>query len=145
MLEFGERCPEALQHFGTGWRDSIDPRVSGPFRLGRAEPAASCHPREQRVQCARAQSIAVTMQLLQHPMPIHTLLFRVMKDVNLPEREQEFPHHGIIHGNYSNTDMSGCGLVFPRPDLDARTQFVGTAPRNFIAGFQVTEYLDKRS
>jgi hypothetical protein len=29
--------------------------------------------------------MAVPLQLLQHPLPVHTLLFRMVQDVDLPE------------------------------------------------------------
>jgi hypothetical protein len=43
------------------------------------------------------------MKFLQHPMPIHTLFFGVVKDVNLPERQQKLTNDGIGHWHDAGT------------------------------------------
>src|SRR5262245_11154026 len=102
MLELRERGPESLQHFGSFRCNSIHPRVFRTLGLRRAKPSATCHPREQRIQRPRAQAIAVSMEFLQHPVSVHALLFGVVEDVNLPEREQELTDDGVLHDKYPN-------------------------------------------
>ena len=84
------------------------------------------------------------MQLFEHPMPVYALLFGVVEDVNLPEREQELTDDGVLHGQYPNIMRSRRRRVFTRPHLRARAQLVGAAARDFIAGFQVAEDFHER-
>jgi hypothetical protein len=37
------------------------------------------------------------MELFQHPLAVHTLLFGMVQDVDLPERKQELANDGISH------------------------------------------------
>jgi hypothetical protein len=39
----------------------------------------------------------VPLQLLQHPLPVHTLLFRMVQDVDLPESKKELADDGVGH------------------------------------------------
>ena len=55
------------------------------------------HAREQGVERAGAQSIAVALQLVEHPLAVDAVLGGVMEDVDLPEAEQEFPNHWVAH------------------------------------------------
>jgi hypothetical protein len=84
------------------------------------------------------------MQLLEHPVPVYALLFGVVEDVNLPEREQKLTDDRIVHSKYPNAMRSRRRLVITRPYLGARAQFVGAVPRDFIAGFQVSEHFHER-
>ncbi len=65
-------------------------RVDLVLQFGqRTQPAAAGHSGEQWIQGARTQSIAVALQFLEHPLPVHTPVFRVVQDVDLPESKQE--------------------------------------------------------
>jgi len=85
MLQFGERRSQALQHFSAGGSDSIHTGVTRSLGLRCTQPSSASHSREQRVQRAGAQSVAVPLQFLEHPLPVHTLLLGMVQDVDLPE------------------------------------------------------------
>ena len=85
------------------------------------------------------------MQLFEHPMPVYALLFGVVEDVNLPEREEKLTNDGILHSQYPNATRLRRRLVVTRPYLGARAQFVGAVPCDFVAGFQVSEDFYERA
>ena len=96
------KCAEYLpQDLTTARRQSIHARAAATRGFGRAKPTAVRHPREHRVQRARAQTIAVAMQFFQHPLTVDPLLARVVKDMHLPESEEELTNHRIAHGGAS--------------------------------------------
>ena len=37
------------------------------------------------------------LQFLQHPLPVHPLLFGMVQDVDLPESKQELADDGVSH------------------------------------------------
>jgi hypothetical protein len=39
----------------------------------------------------------VSLQFLQHPLAVHTLLLSVVEDVDLPEAKQELADDGVSH------------------------------------------------
>jgi hypothetical protein len=39
----------------------------------------------------------MVVQLFQHPLSVHTVLFRMVQDVNLPESKQELADDGVSH------------------------------------------------
>ncbi len=94
MLQFVERRTQTPQDFCAGRRDAIDARIAGFLRFGRTQPSTTSHAREQRIERAGAQPVSMALQFLEHPLPVHALLLRVMQDVNLPERQQELTNEG---------------------------------------------------
>ena len=70
----------------------------GPLGFGGSKPAALGHPREDWIERARTQSIAVLLQLLEHPLAVHAVLVSVVKNVDLPEGEEELAHNRVAHG-----------------------------------------------
>jgi hypothetical protein len=44
----------------------------------------------------------VTLEFFQHPLAVHSLLFRMMQDVDFPESEQELADDWVAHP-YSST------------------------------------------
>ena len=91
-----QRLAQALQYLRPRWRDPVDacvPRASG---LVGAQPPARRHARQDRIQRARAEAIAVMPQFLQHPLTVDTVFFRVVEDVNLPEGEQKLTYHRVV-------------------------------------------------
>jgi len=85
MLQLGQRRAQALQDLSTRWRDPVHTCVTRSLGFRRTQPTTASHPGEQRIQRAGTQSITVPLQLLQHPLPVHTLLFRMVQNVDLPE------------------------------------------------------------
>jgi hypothetical protein len=85
VLELGQRRAQPLQYLSTRWRDPVYTCVTRSLGFRRTQPTTASHSGEQRIQRAGTESIAVPLQLLQHPLPVHTLLFRMMQNVDLPE------------------------------------------------------------
>jgi hypothetical protein len=85
VLQLGQRRTQAHHHYSTRGRDSIPARVTRPLGFGCTQPSSVSHSRQQRVQRARTQTITVPSQLLQHPLSVHALLFRMMQDMDFPE------------------------------------------------------------
>src|ERR1700733_11068916 len=79
-IELIERFADPIQHLLAGRGETVDPRRLGPLGFRGSKPAARGHPRQHRIQRARAQAIAVALQLLEHPLAIDTLLVSMMKD-----------------------------------------------------------------
>ena len=100
-IELIERLADPIQHLVPARGETVDPRRLGPLGFRGSKPAARGHPRQHRIQRARTQAIAVALQFLEHPLAVDTLLVGMMKDVNLPEREQELADDRIAHGSRS--------------------------------------------
>ena len=47
--------------------------------------------------------MAVSMQLLEHPLTVDAMLVRVVKNVDFPEREEELSYDRIAHDANHNT------------------------------------------
>jgi len=101
VVQLVKRAEDLLQNLTTARRQSIHARAAATLGFGRAKPTAVRHPGEHRVQRARAQAIAVTMQFFQHPLTVDPLLARVVEDVYLPESKEELTNHRIAHGGAS--------------------------------------------
>ena len=96
--ELVERCEKAIEHVASARREPIYPRRARPGRLDRPQPAPLRHPRQHGIQRPRAQPVSVVMELFQHPVAVHAVRFAcVVQDVDLPERQQEFPRDRIAH------------------------------------------------
>jgi hypothetical protein len=39
----------------------------------------------------------MVLQFLEHPLPVHTLIFSVVQDVDLPESKEELADDGVGH------------------------------------------------
>ena len=89
---------KALEYFVTAGRQAIDAGGLRSFRLGCPQPATLSHAREDRIQRSRTQAVPVMVQLFQHPLAIDTAsVSGMVKDVNLPEPQQEFSRYRIAH------------------------------------------------
>src|SRR5262249_50712855 len=89
---------ELLQHVVAPSRESIDASRLGPLRFLSAQPPTLRHTREDGVQSSRTQAVAVMVQLLEHPLSVDAAsIGGVIEDVNLPERQQEFPRNRVAH------------------------------------------------
>jgi hypothetical protein len=97
-IQFVERMTKLLEHVMTAGRQPIDARRLRSFGLGRAQPPTLSHAGEDRIQRSRTQAVAVVMQLFEHPLAVHAAsVSGMVKDVNLPERQQEFSRYRIAH------------------------------------------------
>ena len=97
-VQLVERGLNPFQNLVTLRREAIHPGILGAFRLGGAKPAALGHARQDRIQRARTEAIAVVAQFLEHPLTVDaTSVGRVVEDVNLPEREEELTRNWITH------------------------------------------------
>jgi hypothetical protein len=79
------------------------------------------------------------LQFLQHPLSVHTLLFSMVQDVDLPESEQEFANDGVTHEDPLALRALGRRFASSWMHLGARTQFVRAASSNFITGLEIAE------
>jgi hypothetical protein len=98
LRQFAERVADLIEDDTPAGRQAIDPRAFQPLGLRGTQPSAPGHPRENRIERARTQVIAVVLELLEHPLAIDTLLLGMMKNVDLPEREEKLSHDRIAHG-----------------------------------------------
>src|SRR4030042_6139547 len=82
------------------------------------EPAALFHPVEQRIERARAHLVTVAPKLAEHPLAEDGLRLGVVKDVDLPERQQdlvlELLHGASYYDNRSRLSTS-CQSRMSRP------------------------------
>ena len=90
-----QRGESSTQDFVAPGCEAINPRSFGAFRLRRPQPAALRHARQHRVQRARTQAVPMAVQFFEHPLTVDALFIRVMKNVNLPECQQEFADNRI--------------------------------------------------
>ena len=97
LRQFAEGVTDLIEHHTAAGRQAIHPRAFQPLGFRGTQPSAPGHPRENRIERARAQAIAVVLQFLEHPVAIDTLLLSVMKDMNFPENEEKLAHDGIAH------------------------------------------------
>jgi hypothetical protein len=96
-IQLVQRLVEPIQD-GVPLRcQTVHPGRFGPLGFGRSKPAAPGHPREDWIQRTRTQSIAVLLQFLEHPLPIHAVLVGVVQNVDLPEGQEELAHDRIAH------------------------------------------------
>ncbi len=96
-IQLIERVENLLQHLMTARREAVNPRRRGAFWFRRAKPAALRHSRQHRIERPRTQAIAVVVQLVQHPMTINALFSSMVKDMDLPEREEKLANDWIAH------------------------------------------------
>jgi hypothetical protein len=94
-----ERLANPVQHLVPASREPVDPRGFGPLGFCGSKPAARGHPRQHRIQRAGTQAIAVMLKLLEHPLSVDALLAGMMKDMDLPEGQEELADNGIAHGS----------------------------------------------
>ena len=93
-----ERRPELIENLMAARREVVDASGLGSPGLGGPKPAALRHPRQDRIQRAGTQPIAMVVQFLEHPLSVHTAsVSRMVQNVNLPEAEQELTGNGIAH------------------------------------------------
>ena len=86
-----------LEDLVTARRETVDARRLRALRLRRAQPTAFRHSRQHRIERPRTQAIAVVVQFFEHPMSVDALFGGVVKDVDLPEGEQELANDWIAH------------------------------------------------
>ena len=115
-IQLIERAHDPRQHFVTARCETVHASAFGAPRLRRTQPAVLCHAGQHRIQRPGAQVIAVVVQFLEHPLTVDALAGRVVKNVNLPEREHELTNDWIAHGP---------------PIIASR----------FVIGFRVSQYL----
>ena len=122
-VQLVECMAKLLQDFVAAGCESIHASAFRSLGLRRAQPAASRHPCQDGIQRPRAQPIAVVVQFLEHPLAVDaSSVSRMMQDVNLPERQQEFPRNRIAHQG---------GMIAPR--LRNR-KTIKTRARGLVAG-----------
>ena len=88
-IQFVQRVEDLSEDLVTVRREAVQPRRLGTFRFRRAQPAAPGHSREDWIQRAWTQAIAMFLELLKHPLTVHPPFGGVVEDVDLPEGEQE--------------------------------------------------------
>ena len=96
-IQLVQRLAEPIQDVVPSGCETVDAGRFGPLGFGRSKPAALGHPREDWIQRTRTQSIAVLLQFLEHPLPIHAVLVGVVQNVDLPEGKEELAHNRIAH------------------------------------------------
>jgi hypothetical protein len=119
-VQLVECCAHPIEHGMALWRETVHAWTFRALWFRRAQPAMAGHSRQHRVQRTGTQAVAVAVQLLQHPLAIHALLGGVMKDVDLPEGEEEFTDNRVLHepGDHSTGDPSSTyGLLRPQNDV----------------------------
>src|SRR5579872_4695822 len=67
-VQLVERGVHAREDLPSARGQAVDAGAFRPLRVRGAEPAALRHARENRIQRARAQAVAVMAQLLEHPV-----------------------------------------------------------------------------
>lgn len=95
--------------------EAIHPGGFGPLGFCRTKPPAPGHARKHRIERARAQTIAVMVEFLQHPLTVDAApIGRMMKNVDLPEGEQELTGDGITHSlaMISPRNRSRCSITY---------------------------------
>src|SRR5512138_805742 len=91
-IQLAQGVLDAVQHGRPLRRQSVDTRLVPTPRLIGPQPTPSRHARQDGIESAGADAIAVAVELFQHPLAVHTpILGGVMQDVDLPERQQELP------------------------------------------------------
>jgi hypothetical protein len=85
------------------------------------KPSIPFHSLEQRIQRARAEIVAVSPQLREHPLTNHRLLGCVVKNVDLPEAEQDFPRNQLAVGYWHATTLDGMTASCKIRSREART------------------------
>src|ERR1035437_10124946 len=98
LVEFADLFSNQFEHLlSLGSEPVILARPFAGAWVGAAfEPAQPFHPRQQRIQGARADVVTVVAQLGEHPMPVQRFLAGVVQDVRLPETQQDFAAD-VIH------------------------------------------------
>jgi hypothetical protein len=85
------------------------------------------------------------LQLLKHPLSVHTLLLRVMQDVDLPKSQQELTYDRVTHRSSLYSDRLRRRFGFSRAHVSPGSQLVGAASCDFIARPQIAEHFHQRS
>jgi hypothetical protein len=139
LRQFAEGVSDLIEDDATAGRQPKHPCAFRPLGLRGTQPPAPGHSRENWIERARTQVIAVVAQFLEHPLAIDALLLSMMKDVNLPEREEKLPHDGIAH----------FGMIAAEGDLLQPTSSIAAPGRNheslfdtFDAGLSSVEQPD---
>src|SRR6516164_9340359 len=89
-IQFIQRILHSFEHRAAAQRQMVHARSTPSAARRRAQPPTPGHSTENRIQRPWAQSVTVVVKLLKHPLAVDAALSRVMQDVNLPERQQEF-------------------------------------------------------
>src|SRR5262245_15150686 len=97
-IQFVQRIEDPVEDVATAGCQAVDTRRLGTLRLRRTQPATGRHPRQHRIQRARAQAVTMVMQLFEHPLTVHTPFGGMVENVNLPEGEEELTNDWIAHG-----------------------------------------------
>src|SRR5688572_25509679 len=91
VVEFDHRLAENLQDGGATVRQVVVP--SAPFSIShsglRTQPPIALQTLQERIERPRADVVAVASQLGEHPLTDDRMLGRVMKDMDLPEAQQD--------------------------------------------------------
>ena len=97
-IQLVECVPKLLENIMAARRQPIHPsRLRSPGFSG-AQPSPLGHARQNGIQRSRTQAVAMMMELLEHPLPVDAApIGGMVQDVNLPERQQEFPRYRIAH------------------------------------------------
>ena len=134
FVKLVEGVANLREHAVSSRGQPVDPRLFRARGFSRAQPAALGHAREHRIQGPRAQSIAVTVELFEHPLTVHALFVGVVQDVDFPKCEQKLPDHGIAHCGDDSTPLKfpGGRVIFhavglcPPPVRSRRVRFLCT-------------------
>jgi hypothetical protein len=119
-IQFIQRGHDPLEHFVTARCETVHAGTFGAPRLGCTEPSALRHAGQHRIERARTQVIAVMVQFLEHPLTVDALTGRVVKDVDLPEHEQELTDDRVAHDPAIITSPFVIGFrLFQRVDIVA--------------------------
>ena len=96
-----ERVLHLREHFATTGCQAVDARARRPLRLRRPEPPTLRHARQDGIERARTQSVAMAVQLFKHPLAVDPILVCVVEDVDLPESQEKFTDDRIAHARES--------------------------------------------
>src|SRR5262245_24000374 len=96
-IQLVQRLEDPVEDVATAGCQAVDTRRLGTLRLRAAQPARGRHPRQNRIQRARGQAVAMVMQLFEHPATVHTPFGGMVENVNLPEGEEELANNWSAH------------------------------------------------
>lgn len=97
LVEFVERGANLREHGPSARGQAIDTCRRCSLRLSGAQPASRRHARQDWIERARADVIAMFAQLLQHPVSVDSVRLGMMQNVHLPESEKEFSSDEVAH------------------------------------------------
>jgi hypothetical protein len=92
VVEFDDDFSQDLQDPSSARGEVIVPTTTFSVTDGglRAQPSVSLQAFQQRIERARADIVAMSAQLAQHPLADDGMLGGVVKDMDLPEAQQDF-------------------------------------------------------